>query len=470
MDIYFKSIAVCKEVESPENPGALERRVALVPREVGKLVELGCKVFVEQGAGEGIGISDDEYTSEGAVLQNHREIYQDKDLIIKFKGPSLESIEWMERGCTLFCMAHFASFPARAKMLEEKGIQVIAMENIVESPKKISDEILLSKTAMKHCLRQAARRIDSLNVHFLGHHSRMVGGIRRCANRHPRSVTIHPRDVNVNDINLEAGNNLVFFHSWWNQGSHNIPPAILDLKQREDCPILYDLREFEEENGAQAIKRYRETHPPFEFGLRRIQSLHETGQAGARYGLKLLKEVSALKKSASDVVVVVLGYGNVGMGAIDECYSAGVKRIHVLGRNHTMKGAIEHYLQDADLIINAAEQPRELRGINYLVTREHARSVIQDGSVVIDLIGGSASNRSAVENVVECTFLTDPHFEADGVYFSSLWGWPMMGFMEKTAHKYSAQILDVLIGDEKLISGTKEAGVAIRSAIECNPH
>ena len=34
----FSSIALVKEIESPENPGGLEKRVALVPSDVDQLV------------------------------------------------------------------------------------------------------------------------------------------------------------------------------------------------------------------------------------------------------------------------------------------------------------------------------------------------------------------------------------------------------------------------------------------------
>jgi alanine dehydrogenase len=130
LSIEFKNIALVKEIESPENPGGLEKRVALTPKDVGRLTEAGINVFVEYGAGLGVDFEDKEYLENGAVLQRADEIYKDKDMIIKFKGPSLESISEMKTGCTLFCMAHFHSFPDRAKMLEESQINVIAMEEI----------------------------------------------------------------------------------------------------------------------------------------------------------------------------------------------------------------------------------------------------------------------------------------------------------------------------------------------------
>lgn len=70
----FSSIALAKEIESPENPGALEKRVALVPADVGRLTQAGIEIYVEHGAGEGVGFSDREYQKNGAIMQTPEEI------------------------------------------------------------------------------------------------------------------------------------------------------------------------------------------------------------------------------------------------------------------------------------------------------------------------------------------------------------------------------------------------------------
>ena len=54
----LKVIGLAREVESPENPGGLEKRVALTPKDVKPLVKKGLNVFVESGAGDGVGFSD----------------------------------------------------------------------------------------------------------------------------------------------------------------------------------------------------------------------------------------------------------------------------------------------------------------------------------------------------------------------------------------------------------------------------
>lgn len=461
----FKIIGLAKEVESPENPGALENRVALIPKDVKQLVSAGCSVFVEEGAGEGVGFSNQEYLDAGAHLQKHEELYRGKDLIIKFKGPAMESIPLMAPGTTLFCMAHFHSFPDRAALLEKQQINVIAMENVVQSPEKLPKELVLGTMAADNCLEGDLRiaGIDEDEFHVIGYSERMAGVIRRIMNHSPKSLVLHHVDGAIEDFGELHPKIRVIFDS----STINDAPALMEELAANDIRF-YDVFDFVEHHGKEALAYYRHVNPAPKFGKRKIEALHETGRAGARYGLKLLKEESPLQKSPEAATAVILGYGNVGMGAINECYDAGVRTIHILGKAQTTKPEIiEDYLKKADLVVNGAEQPKHLRGKSYLVTRTHAKNVIANGSVVIDLVGGSATNRSAVENVIECTYLTNPFFVEDEVYFSALWGWPMMGFMRETAIKYSGQIADILLGEDQLIQGLENLAPGVELALVC---
>ena len=460
----YKIIGLAKEIESPENPGALEKRVALIPKDVKQLIDAGCDVFVEFGAGEGVGFSDEEYTNAGAVLQSNNELYQNKDLVIKFKGPAMQSIPLMKEGCTLFCMAHFSSFPERAKLLEDHKINVVAMEYVVQSPEELSKEMVLGSLAADNCIEIDLRRagVDQDEFHVIGYNERVSGAIRRLMNHAPKKLTLHPLDETLAGLGELTHNSMIVYDSSVEGNYHEL---IEELEKKETR--LYDIHRFVENHGKLGLKYFNSVNPAPKFGKRKIEALHETGRAGASYGLKLLRENSSNKMLPKDAIVVVLGYGNVGMGAIDECYRQGVKKIHVLGKFQTQKGLIEEYLKEADLIVNGAEQPAHLRGINYLITKDHAKNLLKKGTVVIDLVGGSATNRSAVENVIECTYLTDPYFVEDGILFSALWGWPMMGFMRETAIKYSGQIAEILIGKDRFIEGLDEMKPGVEKALVC---
>ena len=211
--LNYTNIALVKEIESPENPQGLEKRVALIPKDIKELVSHGIKIYVEKGAGVGINFSDEEYIEAGAVIQSSQEIYKNKDMIIKFKGPSLDSISQMKKGCTLFCMAHFHSFPDRAKLLEERQINVIAMEEILESKKEQSDEAILARTGMKEAL-QGFIEIDSikdLKIYIIGRNERLAGSIRRAGNRNPYSLQLLKEDVKFEDLE-ETGKNTLYFY------------------------------------------------------------------------------------------------------------------------------------------------------------------------------------------------------------------------------------------------------------------
>jgi len=142
----------------------------------------------------------------------------------------------------------------------------------------------------------------------------------------------------------------------------------------------------------------------------------------------------------------------------------------VLGQTHTKSGRIEYWLKDADLIVNGADQPAHLRGRNYLVSNEHVEHILPDGSVIIDLVGGSPTNRSPIEPVLSCTFLTEPHFATHGVTVSALWGWPMLGMMRETAITYSGQIVDVIAKTEMLAEGLEDLAPGVQRALVCGPH
>jgi alanine dehydrogenase len=461
----FKKIALAKECESPENPGAHETRVALIPDDIKRLVNYGLEVYVEPGAGQRVGFSDEEYKNAGAILQESPAIYKAKDLVIKFKGPSIESIDWMDKGTTLFCMAHFHSFPERAKKLENKKITVIAMEHIVDF-QAVSDDILLGRMAVSGSLEEFIdnNTYADLHVRLIGYSERLVGAIRRISSYNPK--TIHLLAANIALPKLDFTKEKSFFY--YDSVSEHNETLVNHLEDKER--FVFNMEKYAQKHGKKALDFVKSTHIGPGRLFRRIQCLHETGRAGAKYGVSLLLNETKKVKEAKDINVVVLGYGNVAMGAMDQLMREGVQRIVVLTRRHTRAKAIDKYLENADLVINGAELPVEKRGKTFLITNFHVEHVLKNGSVIIDLVGGSATNRSPVEAAVECTYLTKPYFEFHGKLISALWGWPMMGMQKESCLRYSGQITDVLIGREKFIEGFDNLAEGIKPAVMCGPY
>ena len=75
-------IAVAKEIE------VCERRVALIPDTVGKLVKQGLEVWVETGAGEKAFFSDADYEAAGAkISHDSAQLWSEADILLKVSPP-----------------------------------------------------------------------------------------------------------------------------------------------------------------------------------------------------------------------------------------------------------------------------------------------------------------------------------------------------------------------------------------------
>ncbi len=86
-----------------------ETRVAIVPSMVKDLSNLGAKVVVESGAGEGAHFGDEEYKkAEAEILPDAKSLYGEADLVVKVRPPiqseaaGAHEIDLMKEGATLF--------------------------------------------------------------------------------------------------------------------------------------------------------------------------------------------------------------------------------------------------------------------------------------------------------------------------------------------------------------------------------
>ena len=161
--------------------------------------------------------------------------------------------------------------------------------------------------------------------------------------------------------------------------------------------------------------------------------------------------------------VFVLGYGNVAMGAVDYCVRNGLA-VTIMNRFHTSNRSFALKLASAELVINGALTPPDRAGIDFVVTKDHVSNHMQRGAVLIDLIGGSPTDRSPVEVVETCTFLGAPRFTVAGVYVASVFAWPNFYRPRETCNRYSSQIASVIVEPGGLADGVDVASPGIRRA------
>ncbi|MSO51251.1 MAG: Re/Si-specific NAD(P)(+) transhydrogenase subunit alpha [Acidobacteria bacterium] len=90
-----------------------ERRVAVTPENVAKLVKLGFRVALEHDAGAAASFGDDDYAAAGAeIVTGTREIWQAGDIVLKVQPPAAHPVlgvheaELIREGGTLICFLY----------------------------------------------------------------------------------------------------------------------------------------------------------------------------------------------------------------------------------------------------------------------------------------------------------------------------------------------------------------------------
>src|SRR5574337_106488 len=118
-------VAVLKEIESGE------KRVAIIPETVKRLVKKGVEVGVEYGAGEGSCFRDEEYEEAGATIEPSAEaLLAATDVIIKIQRPTPEEILKIREGTTIISFLYPLINLDLVNTLAGRKITAIAVDSI----------------------------------------------------------------------------------------------------------------------------------------------------------------------------------------------------------------------------------------------------------------------------------------------------------------------------------------------------
>ena len=115
----------------PKEIKTLEFRIGATPGVVQRLCREGHEVFVEAGAGAGIGLADHVFADVGAeILPDADAVFEAADMIVKVKEPQAVEIARLKPRHILFTYLHLAADPDQAKGLMASGATAIAYETI----------------------------------------------------------------------------------------------------------------------------------------------------------------------------------------------------------------------------------------------------------------------------------------------------------------------------------------------------
>jgi len=119
----YVNVAILKETQPHE------RRVALVPSVVAKLVKLGAKLHMQAGAGEGVKLMDSAF-KDVAIIADRDELVADADVVLAVQPPALEVIDAMKEGAILISFIYADKEPALVQRLLDRKVTCFAMENV----------------------------------------------------------------------------------------------------------------------------------------------------------------------------------------------------------------------------------------------------------------------------------------------------------------------------------------------------
>jgi len=135
-------IAVLKET------APAERRVALVPDNVARLVKAGHAVRLERGAGDAAGYLDATYASAGATLGSAAETLDGAEVLAAVQRPSPELVARLPAGLLLVGLLQPAQSRPLLDALAARGVAALAMEKVPRITRAQAMDALSSQASL----------------------------------------------------------------------------------------------------------------------------------------------------------------------------------------------------------------------------------------------------------------------------------------------------------------------------------
>ena len=148
-------IGVLKEIKTEEN------RVSMTPSGVEILARAGHRVLIEQGAGRGSGLDDDQYRAAGAeIAATPAAIYAQAELVLHVKEPQTQEYGLIRPGQILFTYFHFAASESLTRAMLASGAVCIAYETVTDRQGTLPLLTPMSEVAGRMAAQEAARCLE----------------------------------------------------------------------------------------------------------------------------------------------------------------------------------------------------------------------------------------------------------------------------------------------------------------------
>ncbi len=151
-----------------------EYRVGLTPESARELSAHGHDVWVETGAGLGIGATDDDYRKAGATIKDSAAaIFATCEMVVKVKEPQPAECAQLRRGQVLYTYLHLAPDPAQTAALIQSGVTAIAYETVTGPGNTLPLLKPMSQVAGRMSIQAGASALEKAN----GGRGVLLGGV-----------------------------------------------------------------------------------------------------------------------------------------------------------------------------------------------------------------------------------------------------------------------------------------------------
>ena len=151
-----------------------EYRVGLTPESARELSAHGHDVWVETGAGLGIGATDDDYRKAGATIKdNAAAIFATCEMVVKVKEPQPVECAQLRRGQVLYTYLHLAPDPEQTAALIKSGVTAIAYETVTGPGNTLPLLKPMSQVAGRMSIQAGASALEKAN----GGRGVLLGGV-----------------------------------------------------------------------------------------------------------------------------------------------------------------------------------------------------------------------------------------------------------------------------------------------------
>ncbi len=141
----------------PKELKADEYRVGMTPASVETVVKAGHTVVIETTAGQGSGITDEEYTSAGAKIATRAdEVWAKAEMIVKVKEPIAKEYSCLRKGQTVFTYFHFAANRELTDAVIKSGVTAVAYETVYDRNGRLPLLTPMSEVAGRMSIQEGA--------------------------------------------------------------------------------------------------------------------------------------------------------------------------------------------------------------------------------------------------------------------------------------------------------------------------